>query len=107
MSVLTARVRSRGLVTIPKAIREANNIHEGQQVGVHDLGQGVLVFRPPASAVNATGNDLRDTLLQRGATLEGMLAELRHIREADPRGVPSEGQASHPVCVIFCVVSRR
>jgi AbrB family looped-hinge helix DNA binding protein len=82
MSADTVEVRSRGLVTIPKAIREANNIQEGQQYSVQDLGQGVLLFSPRVSQINAICNDLRDTLLQRGATLEGMLAELRRIREA-------------------------
>jgi bifunctional DNA-binding transcriptional regulator/antitoxin component of YhaV-PrlF toxin-antitoxin module len=81
MAVPTTGVRARGVVTIPKSVREANNIRDGQQYSVHDLGDGKLLFSPRPSQMDALCDDLRDSLLARGATLEGMLEELRRMRE--------------------------
>ncbi len=81
MTIDTTEVRSRGVITIPKSIRETNHIAEGQQYSVVSLGQGNILLTPRPSQINTMCNDLRDTLLARGATLEEMLVELRSVRE--------------------------
>ena len=82
MSIPTTEVRARGVLTIPKAVREANKIQDGQQYTVHDLGNGTLLLSPRLSQIDSLCDDLRDRLLARGATLEGMLEELQRMRES-------------------------
>ena len=81
MEAPTAEVAKRGILTIPKSIRDANNIQEGQQYSVHDLGEGVLLLSPRISQIDAMCDALRDKLLARGASLEEMLEELKRVRE--------------------------
>jgi AbrB family looped-hinge helix DNA binding protein len=82
MAVPTTEVRARGVITIPKSVREANGIRDGQQYSVHDLGDGALLLSPRVSEIDSLCNDLRDRLLARGASLDEMLAELRRMRES-------------------------
>jgi bifunctional DNA-binding transcriptional regulator/antitoxin component of YhaV-PrlF toxin-antitoxin module len=81
METPTVEVAKRGVVTIPKSIRDANKIQEGQQYSVHDLGEGVLLFSPRISQIDAMCDDLRTKLIARGASLEQMLEDLRRHRE--------------------------
>ena len=83
MEAPTAEVAKRGVLTIPKSIRDANQIHEGQQYSVHDLGEGVLLLSPRVSKIETMCDDLRDKLLARGSSLEQMLEDLRLIREEE------------------------
>jgi AbrB family looped-hinge helix DNA binding protein len=78
MAEFTTAVGQRGVITIPKPIRDANNIEEGKQYTVLDLGGGLLMLSPKESRIDALCDDLRDKLLAEGATLESMLLELRH-----------------------------
>ena len=82
MAIVAVEVAQRGQVTIPKALRERYGIVTGQQFTLLDLG-GVFVLSPKQSRIDALCNDLRDELLNAGASLEEMLADLRKIREAD------------------------
>lgn len=81
MSIPTTEVRTRGVITIPKAVRESNNIKDGQQYSVFDLGEGNLLLSPLVSQIDALCDNLRDHLLARGANLEDMLTELQRMRE--------------------------
>ncbi len=76
MATPIVEIAQRGQITIPKPLRDKNNIQEGQMYAVHDLGEGVLLLSPRPSQIVEMCNELRDTLLERGATLEAMLAEL-------------------------------
>ena len=76
-------VSKHGLITIPKPIREANNIHEGQQYGICSLGNGVLLLSPRVSQAEQMCDDLLGKLSSRGASLEEMLEELRRTREGE------------------------
>ena len=80
MAVVTVELAQRGQVTIPKTLRDKHNWDAGQQFSIIDL-DGVVVMSPKISTVDALVNRLRDDLIQDGATLEDMLAELRRIRE--------------------------
>lgn len=83
MTAETTEVRSRGVVTIPKAIRDSNRIQEGQRYTVHDLGKGNLLLSPRESQIHSMCDTLRERLEANGATLELMLEELRKYREAN------------------------
>jgi bifunctional DNA-binding transcriptional regulator/antitoxin component of YhaV-PrlF toxin-antitoxin module len=76
------RVAERGQVTIPKRLRDLYRIERGQEMTVLDLG-GAFLYVPGASRVDTMCDALRDRLLGSGATLEGMLADLRAMRERD------------------------
>ena len=81
MAAHIVEIAQRGQITIPKTVRDKHNIQEGQKYAVHDLGEGVLLLSPHQPRLVAMCNELRDTLLDRGASLEAMLAELRRMRE--------------------------
>jgi bifunctional DNA-binding transcriptional regulator/antitoxin component of YhaV-PrlF toxin-antitoxin module len=84
MANLTVELAQRGQVTIPKALRDEHRWDTGQQFTIIDL-DGVIIMSPTESKVDVLADQLRDDLLNDGATLEDMLAELRQIREADGR----------------------
>ncbi len=81
MTNLTVELAQRGQVTIPKTLREQHKWETGQQFTILDLN-GVVILSPRESKIDAMANQLRDDLLNDGATLEGMLADLRRRREA-------------------------
>ncbi len=74
-----ARVGRRGVLTIPKRLRERYHIQEGDFLTLLDLG-GAFLLLPPAR-VDALADEIRRTLQARGLSLEDMLHELRAIRE--------------------------
>jgi AbrB family looped-hinge helix DNA binding protein len=55
----TAEVSKRGGITIPKPLRDASGIQEGQQYSFHDLGGGALLLSPRPSDVTRMRHALR------------------------------------------------
>ena len=86
ISMMTVRVGKRGLVTLPKALRDAYNIEPGDALTLLDLG-GVFVLSPRLSEVDALAEPIAAGLQVRGETLESMLQALRGEREKE-RGLP-------------------
>ena len=80
MSTMTVRVARRGLLTLPKALRDAYNIEPGDALTLLDLG-GVFVLSPRLSEVDALAEPIATDLQARGETLESMLQALRKERE--------------------------
>lgn len=80
MKTLKLEMAQRGQITIPKSLRDRYGWDVGQHFSVIDL-DGVILFSPKESRINALADQLRDDLLKEGATLEEMLAELRRMRE--------------------------
>jgi AbrB family looped-hinge helix DNA binding protein len=74
------QVAQRGLITIPKALREAYGIQPGDELTLLDLG-GVFVLTPQPSQVDALANQIAAELQARGETLESMLQALREERQ--------------------------
>jgi AbrB family looped-hinge helix DNA binding protein len=70
----------RGVVTIPKPIREAYHLDEGSHLTLLDL-DGVLVLKPGPSEVDALAGRIGRELQARGESLEGMLEAVREERE--------------------------
>jgi AbrB family looped-hinge helix DNA binding protein len=74
------QVVRRGIITLPKELREHNNIEEGDTLTLIDLGDGVVVMSPKRSRVDEIANKLAREWQDSGETLESMLTTLREIR---------------------------
>jgi len=80
MSSMTLHMAQRGLITIPKALREAYGIQPGDALTLLDLG-GVFVLAPKPSQIDALADRIAVELQDKGETLESMLQALREERE--------------------------
>lgn len=78
----TIEVARRGQITIPKALRDTMGIEEGQKYAVRALKSGILILTPQAGHATTTLAQLRKSLIDKGASLDDMLAKLRQEREA-------------------------
>ncbi len=76
----TLRLSRRGVLTLPKPIREKYHLREGDVLTLIDL-DGVLLLSPRQSRVDALAERIVDELHQQGETLESMLKALREERE--------------------------
>ncbi|NIO71469.1 MAG: AbrB/MazE/SpoVT family DNA-binding domain-containing protein, partial [Anaerolineae bacterium] len=73
---ITVRVAQRGVVTLPKSIREAYGLQPGDTLTLLDLG-GVLLLSPRRSEVDTLADRITQALTERGEKLESMLHTLR------------------------------
>lgn len=78
---MTVQVAQRGVVTLPKPLRDAYNIQVGEVFTVIDLGNGSFVLSRGRSKLDDLLDGIRDELEAKGETLESMLRHLRAIRE--------------------------
>ncbi len=80
------QVVRRGIITLPKDLRDHNNIEEGDMLTLIDLGDGVVVMSPQRSRVDEIANKLAKEWQDSGESLESMLTTLREVRaEYDPK----------------------
>jgi len=80
------QVVRRGLITLPKELRDHNHIEEGDTLTLIELGDGVVVMRPQRSRVDEIANKLAREWQDSGESLESMLTTLREVRtEYDAR----------------------
>jgi bifunctional DNA-binding transcriptional regulator/antitoxin component of YhaV-PrlF toxin-antitoxin module len=77
---ITLQLAQRGVLTLPKALRESYNLQPGDSFTLLDLG-GVFVLSPRRSEIDALADRLTQSLTQQGETLETMLQALREERE--------------------------
>lgn len=75
------QVVRRGIITLPKQLRDNNQIEEGDLLTLIDLGDGVVVMSPRRSRVAEIADRLAKEWQESGETLESMLATLREVRE--------------------------
>ena len=86
MDTFKIQMAKRGVVTLPKALRERNQLHEGDMLALVDLG-GVFVLTPKALSTDRIAERLALEWDARGENLESMLATLREVRgEYDAKG---------------------
>ncbi len=76
----TVQVTQRGVIVLPKSLRDAYNIKPGDTLTVLDLG-GSFMLTPGRSKVDELANEITEALVARGETLESMLEALREERE--------------------------
>jgi len=74
------QVVRRGIITLPKELRDHNNIEEGDTLTLIDLGDGVVVISPKRSRVDEIADKLAKEWQDSGETLESMLSTLREVR---------------------------
>lgn len=74
------QVVRRGIITLPKELRENNNIEEGDVLTLIDLGDGVFVISPRRSRVDEIASKLAREWQDSGESLESMLSTLREVR---------------------------
>lgn len=77
---LTAQISQRGVLTLPKSLRESYKLRPGDVVTVIDLG-GAFVISPRLTEVDRMAEEISSTLTERGESLESMLSTLREERE--------------------------
>jgi len=74
-----AEVKSRGQLTIPKKIREAGYMEEGQNVTIIPIGDSLLVT-PKTLKLEDARRELRRMLRSSGLSLKDLLAGLDDAR---------------------------
>lgn len=74
------QVVRRGVITLPKALRQQNKITEGDSLTLIDLGNGVIVMSLRRSQIDEIAKQLAQEWRESGESLETMLATLREIR---------------------------
>ncbi len=76
----TVRLSRRGVLTLPKALREKYHLREGDVLTLVDL-DGVILLSPRRSRIDTLADRIVQELQARGETLESMLEALRRERE--------------------------
>lgn len=85
-NTIQVQVVRRGMLTLPKELRNHNNIEEGDMLTFIDLGGGVILMRPQRSRVDEIANKLAREWQDSGQSLESMLSTLHEVRaEYDTR----------------------
>ena len=79
-NIFKVQVVRRGLITLPKELRDQSHINEGDTLTLIDLGDGVVVMSPRRSRVDEIADKLAKEWQDSGATLESMLTTLREVR---------------------------
>ena len=77
---ITLQLTQRGVVTLPKSLREQYNLQTGDFLTLLDLG-GVFVISSQRSEVDNFAREIVQKMEKEGATLENMLASIREVRE--------------------------
>ena len=80
-NIFQVRVVRRGIITLPKDLRESNRIDVGDLLTLIDLGDGVVLMSSHRSRVDEIADKLAREWQESGETLETMLATLREVRE--------------------------
>ena len=84
MSSLTLQMAKRGIITIPKSLRDAYGLEPGDTFTLLDLG-GMFVLSPQPSEIDAIAKRLGERWAENGQTLETMLGALREERDRRAR----------------------
>jgi bifunctional DNA-binding transcriptional regulator/antitoxin component of YhaV-PrlF toxin-antitoxin module len=77
---VTVQLAQRGVITLPKSLRNNYNLRPGDTLTILDLG-GVFVLSPRSSQIDELAERITQALVEKGETLETMLQALREERE--------------------------
>jgi len=83
MASIILQMSKRGVITIPKSLRDSYGMQAGDTFTLLDLG-GVFVLNPRRSEIDAIADKIAAKWAENGQTLETMLEALRE--EQDRRG---------------------
>jgi len=79
--LITVQMGQRGVITLPKSLRESYNLKPGDDFTLLDL-DGVFILSPRRSEIDSLADQITQALTEQGETLESMLVALREEREA-------------------------
>jgi len=79
-NVYQIQVSRRGVITLPKELREQNNITEGDVLNLFKLSEDVFIISKRRSKIRQAANNLAKEWEESGETLESMLSTLRKVR---------------------------
>ena len=74
------QVGRRGVITVPKALRDQNNIVDGEILNLIELSHDVFVISRRRSQIDEVANKLAQEWQDSGESLESMLTTLREVR---------------------------
>ena len=77
---ITAEIKSRGQLTIPKKIRVLSHLEEGQVVSIIPVGDSVIIT-PKKLELDEARREMKKILRASGVSLEDLLAGLKEERE--------------------------
>jgi bifunctional DNA-binding transcriptional regulator/antitoxin component of YhaV-PrlF toxin-antitoxin module len=77
---ITAEIKSRGQLTIPKKIRAVTRLEEGQVVSIIPLGESVLIT-PQRLELEEARREIRKVLKASGLSVEDLLKGLKEERD--------------------------
>jgi AbrB family looped-hinge helix DNA binding protein len=72
-------IRSRGQLTIPKAIRKVSNLDEGQIVSMLPIGESIIITPKPMQLDEAR-RQMKKILLSSGMSVEELVEGLKEER---------------------------
>jgi AbrB family looped-hinge helix DNA binding protein len=75
-----AKVISRGRITLPKELRDAHNIQDGDTILLADAGDRILIMQDEKSQVDRIANKLAADFRKEGITFEDVLEVIKRIR---------------------------
>jgi bifunctional DNA-binding transcriptional regulator/antitoxin component of YhaV-PrlF toxin-antitoxin module len=78
--VMSLQLSQRGVLVLPKTLREIYNLQPGDSFLLLDLG-GTFVLSPRRLEIDALADRITQDLTTKGETLETMLQTLREERE--------------------------
>ena len=78
-NTIDIQMSQRGVIVLPKKLRQTNNLNPGDNFTILDLG-GVFVLSPRRSEIDALADRITKELSNKGETLESMLQTLREER---------------------------
>ncbi|VAW30318.1 hypothetical protein MNBD_CHLOROFLEXI01-2237 [hydrothermal vent metagenome] len=80
VDTITLQLGQRGVMTLPKSLRKSYRLQAGDQFTLLDIG-GVFVLSPVRTQIDVLADQLTQSLVEQGETLESMLVALREERE--------------------------
>lgn len=79
-NTMTIQMSQRGVLVLPKSLRETYNLQPGDSFTLLDLG-GVFVVSPQRSEIDVIAERISKDLQDKGESLETMLQTLREERD--------------------------
>lgn len=90
------QVGRRGVITLPKALRDERRISEGEILQLIELTEDVFVLSRRRSRVDEVAGELAEVWEEKGETLESMLAALRQRTGAAQCGSRCSARSACP-----------
>lgn len=75
------QVKSRGRITLPKELRDANHIEDGDLILLADAGDGVIIMQHKKSNVDRVAHQFAREFRGEGITFNDIRKELKKIRK--------------------------